>query len=386
MNTLYSIFINFPDSISIFFMSLFKPVRNVLTWIKSKYFHETIFFENEIFAFGLVGRYNKAWRFRLAKYYCDNEQPVFNINSRVHISTRKYAQDAALKHGLVILSGGGINNFNHEYLEFPLFVSSYVDLLKSEEVFLSKLPASALDDLRKIRANKLTFEICSDIDWINEFYFCYHKPSIELRHGEVGYVWPLHKIKQIMSRGAGEFIIISSFGQRIGAVLNETKNNNYYLRCIGWLNGDAVLRKSGLIAALYWYSMQRARQLGLNGVHLGGSPSCVEDGLLQYKSKWSASLTQVETRQISKKSFLLLNPTHQATRRLLKKYSLIVLNSHGDFIVISAKHSRDVKLPPTLAKSITKWYCLLDNPSLNSEICNSDLPLALRNWFHEETI
>ena len=362
---------------------ILRPITKLIRWIRREYVHELVVSRDGQSAFGMIGDRDDRWRLLFARY-CFGDNKSFDTKYGVHISSMRYAQVMAARHGLVLFSRKRLpDQVGSEFLRVPTLVAMRVDIHESEEAFRSTLPSSALDDLRKMRIRGFTFEVLLDSDWAEEFYRLYHKPSMDGRHGEEGYIMQAHKMAKMVREQGGEFIVVSQDGQRVGALLNQITENNYYVRRIGWLHGDPVLRKSSLITALYWFSMKRARQLGYRHVQLGGTPSCIEDGLFQYKSKWGAALDRAET--ISKSNYLLINPGHSGSKRMLEKHSLLVLNSYDEFVVLSAKSLCDVKLSAAMAKSIARWYTLLDKPSVQGEIYNHDLPLNLRPWFRMET-
>lgn len=361
-----------------------RPIAKVMRWIQREYVHELVVSRDGKSVFGLIGDSNDKLRLLFARY-CFGDNKSFDTKYGVHFSSMRHAQVMAARHGLVLFSRKRLpDQVGSKFLRFPPLVAMRVDLQETEEVFRSTLPFSALDDIRKMRIRGFTYEVMQNSDWAEEFYRLYHKPSMDGRHGEEGYVMQANKMAKMVREQGGEFIVVSQDGQRVGALLNQITENNYYVRRIGWLHGDPVLRKSSLITALYWFSMKRARQLGYRHVQLGGTPSCIEDGLFQYKSKWGAALDRAEP--ISKNNYLLINPGHSGLKRMLEKHSLLVLNSCDEFVVLSAKSPCDVKLSTTMVKSITRWYTLLNEPLVQGEIYNHDLPLHLRPWFRMETM
>jgi hypothetical protein len=286
----------------------------------------------------------------------------------------------AAQHGLVAVSETPVpSEIADALLTVPTWVALAVDLRESEEEFRSALSRSARNDLAKVRGAKFTFTLSRDPAWAEEFHDLYHKPSIVGRHGEEGFVMAAQGIAAMVRDRNAEFVQVWQGEQCIGAMLNEVVGSQYVLRRIGWLNGNPAWPKTGAIPALYWHSMQRARQLGFRRIQMGGTPSCIEDGVFQFKGKWNAELDVAES--VWGDNFLLLSPAHPNTKRVLSERSFFVRTAHNEFVVISGKHPDDVTMSTATARSIARWYRLCDEPSTECERDSRDLPPALRAWF-----
>jgi predicted N-acetyltransferase YhbS len=325
------------------------------------------------------------WRPFFARLYL-GDHDRFHVRYRLHRA--RWAEDAhamAARHGMAVVSETPVpEGLGGALLKLPTWVAVAVDLRGSDEELASAFSTSARHDLQKARTAQFTFTVTRDPSWAGEFHRRYHRPSIVDRHGEMGYVMDEDLAAAAVRDRGGEFVCAWKGGQCIGAILNEPIRDQYALRNIGWRDGDPALRTSGVIAALYWHSMQRARLLGFQRAQLGGTPPCIEDGVFQFKNKWNAALDAAET--IWGDHFLLMSPGHPDLRRMLGRRSLIVRNAQRELLVISGKRPGEVTLSAKMAKSIARWYRLCDTPSSEGERANTDLPAPMRAWFRAEDI
>jgi hypothetical protein len=269
-----------------------------------------------------------------------------------------------------------------ELLNIPTFVAMRVDLCDSEPAFRSTLSSSALADIQKIKRRKLTWAVEGGVGFVEEFYRRYHRPSIAGRHGDEAFVMSAYEMAAMVTERGCEFVCVNQDGRRLGATLNGVVGNAYALYRVGWLDGDPRWPKEGVTAALYWFSMQRARQLGFREIQLGGTPPMLEAGVFQFKAKWNALLDRKGTVWGSHP--LLIAPSHATAQRMLRHNSFVVLNRNDEFIVISGKAPGDVKLPAQTRSSISRWYQLRDTPVNVGAHENADLPRDLRAWFRQE--
>jgi hypothetical protein len=358
--------------------TVLRPAARLVRWFRREHMHVVAAARDGKSAFGMMG--TSRWRPYFGRvWFGDRER--FRTRYRLHgASWVKQAHALAARHGLVVVSETPVPaEIADALLTVPTWVALAVDLRDSEAEFRSSLSRSARHDLQKIRAAKFAFTVNRDPAWAEEYHDRYHKPSIVGRHGEEGFVMSAQGIATMVRDRGGEFVCVWQGERCIGAMLNEVVGNQYALRRIGWLNGDPALAKTGAIAALYWHSMQRARLLGYRRIQMGGTPSCIEDGVFQFKNKWNAGLDVAES--VWGNNFLLLSPAHPDVKRVLSERSFIVRNARDEFVVISGKDPDDVTMSVATARSITRWYRLGDAPSVESERENDDLPPALRAWF-----
>lgn len=332
-------------------------------------------------AFSMIG--TTRWQPRFSRL-CIGDPVQFDTRHAVYGSSWvPHARALAERHGVVVVSDTPVPaSCEPDLLNIPAFVALRVDLGDSEQEFRSTLSRSALEDLRRITRRRLSCAVERDAGFAEEFYSRFHRPSIVGRHGEEGFVMLPHELAAMVTEQGCEFVCVYQDGRRVGALLNGVERDRYALHRVGWLDGDSTWPTQGVTAALYWFSLQRARERGFRHVLLGGTPPMLEAGLFQFKTKWNATLDPRETVWGSHP--VLLEPSHANTQRMLRDHSLVVLAGEAEFIVISGKAPGDVRLPAATRSSIARWYRLRDTPVTAGEDENIDLPSDLRSWFRRE--
>ena len=143
-------------------------------------------------------------------------------------------------------------------------------------------------------------------------------------------------------------------GQWVGTMLAQPVDGTYYLHTIGWLHGDDQWLRRGVVTGLYWFSILRARELGLQRITFGAVAPYLEDGLLQFKGKWGGVIES--GCQKFGDMHLLLDPTHATCRRFLERTSLVAWGADGRFVVFSARRPGSVRIPATIASGLARWY------------------------------
>jgi len=78
--------------------------------------------------------------------------------------------------------------------------------------------------------------------------------------------------------------------QPLAGVVFERNNDILDMQAIGMLTGELPLKMRGVMAALYYYSIAHARQLGCAEVDFRAARPSLHDGLLRYKRKWGNAL------------------------------------------------------------------------------------------------
>lgn len=262
----------------------------------------------------------------------------------------------ARQHGLVVISGVPLpEQLKPVALRVPRFVAMSVDIGESDESFLGTFSGDSVNsDLRRIRKHELYAEHHRDASWAGEFVGNYHMVSITGRHGSEGFVATARDIARAVRDDGWEFLLVKQGGRCLAAMIGEPHPSGYQMGRLGWLHGDPALVKQGVLSALYWFSIQRARELGLRRVRMAGTPPYLEDGVFQYKMKWNAGLDREDTRYGMR--HLILDPDHPAVRSLLARWSIIALDADDRFVVYSARAPEAVRLSDGIRQGLAAWY------------------------------
>lgn len=179
----------------------------------------------------------------------------------------------------------------HGWSIIPLFVNCHVDLSKSlKELFCSK---GVKEDLRVVRRLGYRFDLLKSDKAIHEFFHQMLIPTAKLRHEERAFLSQWETIKSVYENG----VLIAAYleDQWVGAILLAREGTETVrLANMGWRNGDDQWRKKCLVAALFNQSFIWAQENGFKWVNLGSSNPFANDGPLNFKLKWGATLVAPE--------------------------------------------------------------------------------------------
>lgn len=120
------------------------------------------------------------------------------------------------------------------------------------------------------------------------FYDSIYLPFTRNRHGESAFLRSMQDLRRRVARGG--ILWVQRGGRPVAAVLYERKAETLDLLALGTVDGDLSLEREGAVAALYYFIVKWAREVGCSTVDFRGSRPSLTDGLLRYKSKWGVTL------------------------------------------------------------------------------------------------
>ncbi len=168
-----------------------------------------------------------------------------------------------------------------------------------------------LDDAIKIsskqlkKVHKYSYEISNDFDALKFFYENMYSPYLKRKYGDSA-VDKFSNFEKIFRNG--ELMFITLNGERVSASLNEISNNIYYCRKNGVSDEKSI--KEGTLVAAYYFSILRAKDIGIKIVDFGRSRPFLTDGVLKHKSRWGTRICDDKTvkRIIYLKNILFEQP------------------------------------------------------------------------------
>jgi len=350
-------------------------LRNVL--------HVTVHHRSGRAGFGVVGI--PTVRHHFARVWL-NDRVGQRVRWGLHPrSAVPFVRDAAARYGLCVVHECDVPpTLAPDVLRVPRAVSMTLPLADFTPAHERRLPTSARHDVARIRARGFSAVVCRDPAWAHEFFHRFHAPSIAARYGREGYVRGLRAIRRDVAQDGGEFLQIMRDGECVAALLGFPRSDGYRMAKLGWRAGDPQVAKSGALAAIYWFTMQRAHEIGLSQVRMGGTSPYLEDGQFRYKAKWGAVLERPGPGR--SECFLVLNPAHPDCRRMLAARSLIACGPRQTFVVFSGRSPAETNLTPAIAASIGRWYRLRAAPDPTGGVSDPWVPATLRPWFTSEPV
>lgn len=259
--------------------------------------------------------------------------------------------------GLVVLNGPEVaSTLKPHVLRVPRFVSLIIDLPDTQEEFYRNLPGDRRYQVRRFKDQGFRVEYNSDAKFCREFVENYHLPTVRNAHGEEAFGANLRYVKSVFENSDAEFIKISKGGECVLAGLCIRDDQVYRLYKTGWLRGDSRLLSDGLQSYRVWQGLQRARELGMGQVDLGGSPPFLDDGVFNYKMRWNAKLNS--KRRIWGTHCLLLNPEHPVVQAFFQRHSMLVYDSENRMCVCSGNRPSELKIRKGILGELSGWWRL----------------------------
>ncbi len=178
--------------------------------------------------------------------------------------------------------------FGPDFLLLPAWVGHCTQLPSTPEQ--QKAMLNRVDgDLCLIRRHKLQCSIDYDSSSIDTFYREYYQPTSIHRYGSNSVIQNLSVLRRYLSHGA--ILWISSPLGRIAGVLVEHLDSSLVLRAVGLRHGDLTLAKLGALAACYFHAFEYGIAAACTSLDFRGTRPSLTDGVLCYKRKWGASIT-----------------------------------------------------------------------------------------------
>jgi len=168
------------------------------------------------------------------------------------------------------------------YFNVPFWVSSLVNI--SSDTSLLWTSKNVKNDIRRIRNNKLSFEITRDPSQFDNFYYNMHLPYVVAAHGNRAILGAYYNMKKEFKKG--ELVLIKKENQYIAGALLVYKKMQAFPMFLGIKDGNFEYVKEGAIGAIYYFVLRYLKEKGYEKIDLGPSRPFLKDGVLRYKRKW----------------------------------------------------------------------------------------------------
>jgi len=210
----------------------------------------------------------------------------------------------------------------HKYLA-PFFRDGLITAPWVKQVLDLQIPTEQI--LRHIRERKkitgFQVEISRDIRDLKNFYEKIYAPYILKRYPNASIV-DFETFDEYLLKKSGELLIIKKNGLPVGGACCVLIHQTYYWRINGLI--DERFLKEGAMAAIYYFSIQRAKERKARSIDFGMSRPFLSDGVLSYKRKWQAKIyPDIQNRAVYLKN--------------LKKEGLIVMEDKKLKVLVSSK-------------------------------------------------
>ena len=177
--------------------------------------------------------------------------------------------------------------FGKDYLAVPEWIDMRL-ALPGDLDELVRSNRSIREDMRLVRKHKLQPLVTEGEERFDQFYDSMYVPFSRDRHGAMAIIKGRQELRRFIRKGG--ILWVMGDNQPLAGVLYERKQDTFNLLAIGMASGEIPLKKRGIMAALYYYSIQHARQSGFTEVNFRAARSSLHDGLFRYKRKWGNAL------------------------------------------------------------------------------------------------
>jgi hypothetical protein len=289
------------------------------------------------------------------------------------------------QYGLAVFTAGSIPSaLAPEALRVPLMVDFERPVPASFDGPEANWTSSAKADIARVKRAGFRCTIERNGAWIPTFLREFSKPSMASRHEAEAFHPTDRYLRGIIDTEGGEFIRVWRGESCVAAILNSHAPEGYRLRSLGWLNGDPAWPAQGVVAAMYWFSLRRAAELGYTRCLFGGAWPYLEDGLVFYKGKWGGRLHTGTQRWTD--LHVLIDPAHDSCRQFLDTYSLVTRGAGDDYIVFSARTPAETGAPRSVVASVARWYRWRRPEETAPPVDHPEVPAHLRPWLVAETL
>lgn len=181
------------------------------------------------------------------------------------------------------------------------------------------------DVAKKIRHNKLTYEILTSKENLEYFNTRFYLPYINKRHKDEAIIMDLNSIWKSISRPF--LLAISDNGVMVGAAICKECSDSYDLLAMGLLDGNDEYRRHGVIGAMYYFAIIEGQKKGFKFIDVGGSHPFLTDGLTKYKMGLGAEfVTDDSSWDHGHGHWLGVNSSSSAGMDFIRNNAFIFLN------------------------------------------------------------
>ncbi|MBV9079538.1 MAG: hypothetical protein JO102_00300 [Elusimicrobia bacterium] len=249
-------------------------------------------------------------------------------------------------------------------LQSPVWMPINLKLGATVQASLSHAQYSMIS--RKIRSQRLAFEIAIDDASFDDFYHRMYAPYVRARHGSTVVLSDYEGLKSRLKHS--EIVFVTHEGKRLGGYLVDFGHEAPRMLELGVLDGHQLYMKMGVPGAAYYFSFQRMIEKGRSTAMLGTSRGYLKDGPLSYKLSLGAHFGD---RHYEKTGFLYFRfmTRTRALENFLIENPMLTVASEGHYAATFFARSESAISEDTRAaiagygeKNVAPRVYLLDEP------------------------
>lgn len=148
---------------------------------------------------------------------------------------------------------------------------------------------SLKEDLRVIRKAALRYEVTTEMAKLDDFYNCMYLPTINARHGDTTIETEYSVMEQQIAENQGVLLLVFKDDVSIAGVFVSLEEIPR-LWTLGIRDYKQEYRSYCASTAAYMFAAEYLAAQGYSTMHLGMSRGFLNDGILQYKKKFSQQI------------------------------------------------------------------------------------------------
>lgn len=222
-----------------------------------------------------IKKHNKFLIWNIRKLFRDSQTRLKNIDG-IFIKSHFFYYRFFRKNGFTII---------------PTFISMTLDISKPIDLIKKNFSSNIKTEINKLKRNGFNYCIYSDIEKFNFFYHKMYLPYINHRYREHSLIVNYPSMLMLFYRECSNLMLINNDEKHVLGSIFTIKKNIVRGLFSGIIDGNNHNRKQSAYAALYYFTILNAKQIHAKTLHIGTCRSFLNDGLLQYKRKWGASIS-----------------------------------------------------------------------------------------------
>ena len=174
-------------------------------------------------------------------------------------------------------------------------------------------------DLRRIKKNKLSFEVTNELNQFHNFYYNMHLPYITEAFGNRAVIFSYDFMKREFGKHGlyNDLFLIKKEEEYIAGMLMVYSKKGIYLHPLGVKDGNFDYVKDGAIGALFYFPLMYSKAKGYKKVNFGLTRAFLKDGVFQLKKKRGMQIVGISNKgfalkplsmSAAVKGFFLNNP------------------------------------------------------------------------------
>jgi hypothetical protein len=253
-----------------------------------------------------------------------------------------------------------------------------LDISQPVEKIYSKFSKSAKEDLRRMKKYRYPYEISSDLNKLEMFYYQMYLPYIISRHGKQANCASFYTFRHLFERGS-KLMLIKHDDEYIFGSLFLIKKNRVHALYSGIMERKTDYLKKGVGAASYYFSILWAKENKAKFIDFGISRAFLNDGLFRYKKKWGTTIEKAGNAYSGIFAFKLFNYNKGIESFLVNNPFISIRNNQFKGIIFTKNRF----IPEEINHLVEKYY----RPNLTELVITptNEVPCSLnRNYsnFH----